>query len=151
MSLAGGEHGEVALEIGRLIANHAKPRRLGTTHAAETGFIVERDSDTVRAADVGFVKHERVLLIVNPGRLIPFAPDLAVEVLSPNDRRGEVEEKVAMCLAAGSQVVWTVDRGLRSVTVYRPGVAPVVLRPDDEIDGGDVIPGFVCRVADFFA
>jgi Uma2 family endonuclease len=151
MSLAGGEHGEVALEIGRLISNHVKPLRLGKTYAAETGFIVERDPDSVRGADVAFVSNERLALITNRKKHIPFGPNLAVEVRSPNDRDDEVEEKVRMWLAAGSLLVWIVDPESRTVVIHRPNAEPVMLREDQEIDGGDVIPGFRCRVADFFA
>ena len=74
------------MEIGRLIGNHVKAVKLGKTYAAETGFIIERDPDTVRGADVAFVRAERLAAIMNPKKHIPFAPDLAVEVLSPNDR-----------------------------------------------------------------
>jgi Uma2 family endonuclease len=151
MSLAGGEHGEVASEILRLVANHVKSQRLGKTYAAETGFIVERGPDTVRGADVAFVRNERPALITNRRKHIPFGPDLAVEVLSPNDLADEVEEKVQMWLAAGSLLVWVVNPQNRTVVVYRPGAEPVTLREDQEIDGGDVIPGFRCRVVDFFA
>jgi Uma2 family endonuclease len=151
MSLPRGEHGEIAMEIGRLIANQVKPAMLGKTYAAETGFIVERDPDTVRGADVAFVRSERLAAITNRKKHIPFAPDLAVEVNSPNDRDDEVEEKVQLWLKAGSLLVWSVDPGSRTVVVFRPGAEPVTLREDQQIDGGDVIPGFHCRVADFFA
>jgi Uma2 family endonuclease len=151
MSLAGGEHGEVAMEIGSLIWNHVKPLKLGKVYAAETGFIVERNPDTVRGADVAFVSNERLALITNPNKHIPFGPDLAVEVLSPNDRDDEVEEKVQVWLTAGSLLVWIVEPANRTVVVHRQGAEPVTLREDDEIDAGDVIPGFRCRVADFFA
>src|SRR5277367_1966613 len=109
MSLPGGEHGEIAGEIFRLVANHVKPAKLGKTYAAETGFLIERDPDTVRGPDVAFVRAERISKIVNPDKHVPFAPDLAVEVLSPNDRADSVDEKVQMWLAAGSTAVWTVD------------------------------------------
>jgi Uma2 family endonuclease len=151
MSLAGGEHGEIALEIGSLFRNHVKPLKLGKVYAAETGFIVEHDPDTVRGADVAFVSNERLALITNRKKHIPFGPDMAVEVRSPNDRDDEVEEKVQMWLAAGSVLVWIVDPESRTVVVHRPGTEPVTLREDQEIDAGDVIPGFRCRVADFFA
>src|SRR5262249_5097592 len=94
MSLPGGRHGKVALKIGRLLGNHVEAAALGDTYAAETGFIVERDPDTVKGPDVSFVRSERLAAIVNPEKHIPFAPDLVVEVLSPNDRDYEVEEKV---------------------------------------------------------
>ena len=151
MSLAGGLHGKVASKILRLVGNHVVADRLGETYAAETGFIVERNPDTVRGADVAFVGNERLALITNPKKHIPFGPDLTVEVLSPNDRDDEVEDKVQLWLAAGSQLVWVVDPEARIVVVYRPGAEPVTLREDEEIDGGDVLPGFRCRVADFFA
>jgi Uma2 family endonuclease len=151
MSLAGGRHGKVASKIIRLVGGFVENARLGDTYAAETGFIVEHDPDTVRGADVAFVRSERLALIVHPEKHIPFGPDLAVEVRSPNDRDSEVEEKVALWLAAGSQLVWDVDPDDRTVRVYCKGAEPVTLREDQEIDGGDVIPGFRCRVADFFA
>jgi Uma2 family endonuclease len=151
MSLPGGEHGEAALEIARLIGNHVEAAHLGNTYAAGTGCIVERDPDTVRAAAVAFVRGERLAEITNPEKHIPFAPDLAAEVLSPDDRDDEVEEKVQLWLSAGSQIVWVVDPDARIVVVYRHGAEPVTLRENDEIEGGEVIPGFRCRVADFFA
>jgi Uma2 family endonuclease len=89
--------------------------------------------------------------ITNLDAYIPFAPDLAVEVISPNDRDDEVEEKIQLWLKAGSLLVWSVDPESRTVVVYRPGAEPVTLDEDQEIDGGNVIPGFHCRGADFFA
>ncbi len=151
MSLAGGEHGEIAMEIGGLIWAHVKSSKLGKTFAAETGFIIERAPDTVRAPDVAFVRTERLAAITNPKKNIPFGPDLAVEVLSPSDRAHEVEEKVQMWLRAGGLLVWVVDPESRTVTVYRPGVEPVTLGEDQQVDGGDVLPGFRCLMADFFA
>ncbi len=150
MSLAGGLHGKVTLKIGRLIGNHVEDHRLGDTFAAETGFLIERDPDTVRGPDVAFVRIERLSKIINPDKHVPFAPDLAVEVLSPNDRPDSVEEKVQMWLAAGSNAVWTVDPMEKTVTVHRAGVEPVVLTENQIIEGGDVLPGFACRAALFF-
>lgn len=151
MSLPGGEHGEVAGEFFRRIANHAKPAKLGKTYAAETGFLIERDPDTVRGADVGFVSTERLGAITNPRKHIPFAPDLVVEVLSPNDRTEAVEDKVQEWLTAGSKAVWVADPINRSVTVFRLGAAPVTLTENQEIGAEDILPGFRCRVADFFS
>jgi Uma2 family endonuclease len=151
MSLPGGEHGEIAGEIFWRITNHVKSSKLGKTYAAETGFIIDRDPDTVRGPDVGFVRADRLAEIVNRKKYIPFAPDLAVEVLSPNDRPGEVDEKVQEWLAAGTSLVWTVDPSARTVTVHRPGVESITLPEDQDLDGGDILPGFVCGVALFFA
>jgi Uma2 family endonuclease len=151
MPLQGGRHGRIAGKILRRVGDYVKAAHLGETYAAETGFLVERDPDAVRGADVSFVTSQRLALITNEEQHIPFAPDLAVEVRSPSDRDDEVDEKVQLWLAAGSQVVWTVDPDARIVVIHRRRAEPVVVREDEEIDAGEVIPGFRCRVADFFA
>jgi Uma2 family endonuclease len=150
MSLPGGEHGEVAGEVFWRITNHVKSAKLGKTYPAETGFLIKRDPDTVRGPDVAFVRAERLRQIINPQKYLPLAPDLAVEVLSPNDRDELVLEKVREWLTAGSQAVWTVDPRAKTVTIYRPHAEPVTLTENQTIDGGDVLPGFMCRVAEFF-
>ena len=149
MSLPGGRHGKVAGKILRRLGDYVEAAELGETYT-ETGFIVERDPDTVKGPDVSFVRSERLATIANPEKHIPFAPDLAVEVISPNDRADEVEEKVQLWLRAGALMVWTVDPESRTVTIYRPGTEPVTLAEDETIRGDDVVPGFACRVGDFF-
>ena len=119
MPLPGGEHGEITYEIGCLIGNHVKPAKLGKLYAADTGFIVGRNPDTVRGPDVGFVRAERLAAITKPKKHLPFAPDLAVEVISPSDEEDEVEEKAQMWLEAGSLLVWNVDPKAKTVKVYR--------------------------------
>jgi len=151
MPLPGGRHGKIALKIGRLVGNYVEAELLGETYAAETGFLIRRDPDTVRAADVAFVREMRLSLITNPDKHVPFAPDLAVEVISPSDRSDEVEEKVQSWLAAGTIMVWTVDPKSRTVTVHRRGIEPVTLNGDQKIQGGEVLAGFECTVSDFFA
>lgn len=151
MSLPGGRHGKITLKIGRLIGGYVEEQRLGDTYAAETGFLIEHDPDTVRGADVAFVRAERLSDIINLDKHIPFAPDLAVEVLSPNDRAEPVEEKVQEWLAAGSQAVWVADPATKTVTVHRRGAAAVTLSENQEISADDILPGFRCLVAEFFA
>jgi Uma2 family endonuclease len=149
-SLPGGRHGEVACQAGQLLGNHIQGLKLGKIYAV-SGCIIERDPDTVRAAYVSFLRAERLHLITDPNHYIPFAPDLALEVIDADDRYDDIQEKIQLWLKAGSLLVWSVDPESQTVTVYRPGAEPVILREDQEIDGGDVIPGFHYRVADFFA
>jgi Uma2 family endonuclease len=89
-------------------------------------------------------------LITHPDKHVPFAPDLAVEVLAPNDRAEMVEEKAREWLAAGASAVWTVDPRDKTVTVHRSGAEPITFIEDQDLDGGDVLPGFSCRVTLFF-
>jgi Uma2 family endonuclease len=146
---AGFEHGRIALNLTAAIANHVKSHELGTVLAAETGFLLARDPDTVRAPDLAFIRASRPR---GPQRgYYPGAPDLAVEVLSPDDRPGYVREKVAEWLEAGANAVWVVDPAERTVTVHEPGKAPVAFGEADLVPGGDLLPGLELRVRDVFA
>ena len=145
MSPAGAEHGEIAIRLGAIVFNHVHARRLGKVCAAETGFVISRDPDTVRAPDVAFVKADR-LPARTPRGFFEGPPDLAVEVVSPDDRAKQVAAKVGDWLAAGAEQVWVVDPRALSVVVHsRHGPAAV-----DEIDGGTLLPGLRLPVADIF-
>jgi Uma2 family endonuclease len=147
MTGTGGQHGQIAMAIGMLLAQHVRTHRLGVVFAAETGFVLFRVPDTVRCPDASFVSAARLPGDV-PRTRIEGAPDLAVEVLSPDDRAIEVEEKVAQHLAAGARLVWVINPKLRSATVYAPDASPQVLHEHDPLDGGDVVPGFSCPLRD---
>lgn len=142
---AGYEHGRVAAEILVRVAMHVRLHGLGTVLAAETGFTLQRRPDTVRAPDVAYLRADRTPA---PGtRGFPeLAPDLAVEVRSPDDSRRELAEKVADWLAAGTQEVWVVDPRARTLVVHASNQAPRTLGEGDTLTGGDVLPGFAVVV-----
>jgi Uma2 family endonuclease len=106
--LAEFEHGDIAGELFYLVKQFVSTRKLGKVYAAETGFIIARNPDTVRAADVAFVRKDSVPSSPVRG-FFPQAPDLAIEVISPSDRLSEVAAKVEEWLAAGTTSVWVVD------------------------------------------
>ena len=139
----GARHGQVAMELGRRVANHVADHRLGTVYAAETGFTLRRSPDTVRAPDVAFVRRDRVPEIDRTG-YPDLAPDLVIEVLSPGDRPGAVLAKVADWLDAGTRLVWVVDPERRSARVYREDGTETTLAAEDSLDGEAVLPGFSC-------
>jgi len=143
------EHGRITIKLTGPILSHVDAHGLGTVVAAETGFVLSHDPDTVRAPDIAFVRAARGS---GPERgYFPGAPDLAVEVLSPDDRPGYVREKVAEWLEAGTLAVWVVDPRARTVAVHEPERAPSVLGEADLLSGGDVLPGFGLAVRDVFA
>ncbi len=147
---AGYEHGRVAAEILLRVATHVRKHGLGTVLAAETGFTLQRAPDTVRAPDVAFIRADRAP--VRGTRGFPeLAPDLAVEVRSPDDRRSEVAEKVADWLAAGAAVVWVVDPEARTVVVHLAGETPRTIHEADTLSGGDLLPGFEVLVRELLA
>jgi Uma2 family endonuclease len=120
-------------------------------YAAETGFLLEQDPDTVRAPDVAFVRRERIQKAGTVEGYWIGAPDLAVEVLSPSDTVRRIEGKVAEWLESGSRLVWVVSPKMHTVTVYRSLTEIVVLTEKDTLDGGDVVPGFQIPIAEIFA
>lgn len=150
MSPAGSEHGAIIVNITGLLWQHVTSKKLGVCFGAETGFKIAADPDTVRAPDVAFVRRERVPEGGIPKKFWPGAPDLAVEVLSPGDSLEEVEEKVEDWLTAGASAVWVVSPKRRSVTVYRSMTDVTRLAESDELDGGDTVEGFQCKVSEIF-
>jgi Uma2 family endonuclease len=142
----GYRHGFVAARLLVAIANHVNSRALGSVLAAETGFTLFRNPDTVRAPDVAFIRADRVP--TQPMNTYPeFAPDLAVEVLSPSDRAGNVLAKVGDWLDAGTRLVWIADPVRRVARVYRADGSVASLIADDTLDGEDVLPGFRVSVS----
>jgi Uma2 family endonuclease len=151
MSPAGHNHGRIAMRLAVPLGKFVAENKLGEVYAAETGFKLKTNPDTVRAPDVSFIRQERVEEIGETEGFWPGAPDLAVEVNSPGDRVGEVEEKVQEWLNAGARLVWVVSPKLRAVTVYRSLTDISTLTEKDMLDGGEVVPGFQFSVAELFA
>ena len=138
-------HGRVAQNLARLIGNHVHERQLGLVLAAETGFKLAANPDTVRAPDVAFVSNERVPHPA-PAGYAALAPDLVVEVLSPDDRPGYVLAKVGDWLIAGARLAWVVDPRKRTARVFRADGTDAGIDEDDTLDGEDVLPDFTVKL-----
>jgi len=151
MPPAGSEHGYIAMRLGSRLGRHVEANDLGRVYAAETGFKLTSDPDTVRAPDAAFIGRERVEEAGRVEGYWPGAPDLAVEVVSPGDTHTEVVEKALAWLGAGSRMVLVVDPGQRTATVYRSLDDIRILTEGDAIDGADVVPGWRLPVAELFA
>jgi Uma2 family endonuclease len=150
MSPSGSEHGAVVINVSLLVGQHVKSNNPGVCFGAETGFKISSDPDTVRAPDLAFVGNERLPESGIPKKFWPGAPDLAVEVLSPGDTYTAVDEKVEEWLAAGARAVWVLNPKRHSVTVHRSLTDVTRLSESDELEGGDVVPGFRCKVSEIF-
>ena len=147
---AGFRHGAVIMNVAVPLGHHVKAHGLGVMCGAETGFVLERDPDTVLPPDVAFVRRERIEASGFPATFWEGPPDLAVEVTSPGDTRREVEEKVASWLAAGTCLVWVVDPKRVVVEIHEPDGAPRRLERSDMLDGEPLFPGFRLPVTDIF-
>ena len=141
----GYRHGVVAGAIAACITEFVRLHGLGVVVAAETGFKLFSNPDTVRAADAAFIRRDRAP-DPPPDGYLALAPDLVVEVLSPRDRAGEVLNKVGDWLNAGSRLVWVIDPMRRRALVYRADSSVSLLAERDTLDGEDVLSGFSCAL-----
>ena len=140
------EHGRVAANLTVLLFSHVKANNLGYV-CCETGYKLETNPDTVLGPDVSFVARQRLDKV--PDGYFPGAPDVAVEVLSPSDRRSRVEWKTEVWLSLGARSVWVVNPKTRTVEVVRAdGLRRLFLETDELVD--DTVPGFRVRVAEIF-
>jgi len=151
MSPGGWRHGRVGGRLCRLIAAYLEQNPCGEILLAETGFLLSRDPDTVRAPDIAFIHKDHLPPELPDDAFWPGAPDLAVEVVSPSDTYRDVDEKAKAWLAAGARAVWVVNPMLQTVSVYRRGQAALTLTEAEDLSVEDLLPGFHCRIADIFA
>jgi Uma2 family endonuclease len=143
-------HSSVQATLIALLKNYEWAHRTGGAVLVETEFVLAVAPLTVRIPDVAWVSRAR---IPTNGYTLPrwhFAPDLAVEVVSPRNTRAELDERVADFLLAGSRLVWVVDPRRRTVTVYEAGAEPLLLGILDELAAGDVLPRFRVPVVELF-
>jgi Uma2 family endonuclease len=151
MSPAGGEHGFVtsrtSLRLGIFLDQ--QPGIGGGLFAAETGFRLSRNPDTVRAPDLAYVVEARLAEARVPG-YPELAPDLVVEVVSPGDAASEIQAKVEEWLRAGTQLVWVLYPKTRTAMIYRPDGSAQLLHADDTLTGHPVLSGFTIRLGELF-
>ena len=146
----GRQHGLITAQIGGCLGAFVATNGLGETYAARTGFIIGTAPDTVRAPDVSFVARKRAEATAEERGFFLGAPDLAVEVISPNDRDIEIEEKVSDWLRAETQMVVVIDPHQRIAAIYRAPDDICILTEGDMLDGGAVVPGWKMPLADVF-
>ncbi len=152
MTPVGGVRGELLLEIGRRLMEHARKHPPGRVVVGDVGFILRLpwDPERVRTPDVAFIAAERLPEGKLPSGFIEGAPDLAVEVLSPNDNPVDLQQKVQDYLEAGARRVWVVAPEARTVTMYRPDGNARFLREHEALEGEEVLPGFAIPLAGLF-
>jgi Uma2 family endonuclease len=146
----GDEHADVEFELGMRLRAYGKESKRGRALGGEVGIYIRRDPDTVRAADIAFISRERDLQPRRKGYL-EIAPELVVEVLSPEDRVGKIREKLRDYFSAGVLVVWVVDPGLRRVVVYRSPTEMTVLDERQVLTDEELLPGFGVPISELFS
>jgi len=150
MSPVNFDHGRIVMQIGFLLNRHLKQNPVGVI-GAEIGFKLATNPDTVRGPDVAFVRNERVPSPKGRRGFVKGPPDVAIEVLSPDDRTRDVHEKIEEYLARGVLLVAVVHPDDKIVEIFRPATDKVTFESQTDIlDLSDVIPGFSCQLREIF-
>ena len=151
MSPGGFRHSAVTAKACFLLESHSRSKRLGRVLTGEAGFIVRREPDTVRGADVAFISYERLGKDTQVTGFLEIPAELIIEVLSDDVSWAEMEQKIGEYHASGVDLVWVLDPRTLTLRAYPRGASPVLLREADIASADPHMPGFSCRVADFFA
>lgn len=150
LSPRGGEHGRVESNVVEALKAFVRPRRLGQVLAGEVGIYTRRNPDRVRGADVVFISSNQVLRWSNPSGFLDVAPELIVEILSPDDTVMDLAEKLREYFAISVKLVWVPDPRACRVYVFRSPTDLRELQETDSLPGDDVLPGLDLRVATLF-
>ncbi len=132
------------------LSGYARRHNLGRALPSDLGYRLENAPDVVRIPDLAFVRRERIDAVGVIREYFPGAPDMAIEVISPNDRYAEVESKLQDYFRAGTLMVILLESRTRTAKVYRSLTDVTVLTEADTLDGGDVVPGWRMPIADIF-
>ncbi len=145
---AGFEHGAIETITLMALGRFVEARQLGVVVSGEVGF--QLAPDVMRAADVAFITSAKQAAIADKSRFVPFAPDLAVEIISPGERPAAIQLKVSQYLDAGTLLVWLLYPDVRKIVVYDAAGGIKTLDERDTLDGGDILPGLQLKVAELF-
>lgn len=143
---ASGIHGVIGGNLTGYLFVYLQQNKIGWLFNAQTDFAIANVG--TRRPDVAFVSREK--LAAPPDEEVPFAPNLAVEVISRTDDWSEIAFKANQYTQAGTQLVWAVDPYTHSVFVFRPNQPMTLLNQTDELDGADVLPNFKLLVEALF-
>ena len=149
MSPTGYRHGYIENRFGVALDNFVRQNKLGIVLVGEVGIYTERQPDTIRAADVVFISHERLAQVKSESYL-DIAPELVVEVMSPGDSWSAVMAKLDEYFRLGVLAVWVADPGKSQVFVYRSLTEVEHFAGTDLLIGGDVLPDFTVPLAELF-
>ena len=143
-------HGEVLINIGSILRIYTRSNPSLRVAGGDPGTKLRSIPATLRGPDVAIIRAERRPTGRGAEGWLDGAPELAVEVTGETQSSSRLVRKALEYLAAGSQMVWVVDPDEELVMVFSGAGQPQVLGPEEMLDGGDVLPGFSCKVSEFF-
>jgi len=149
MSPVHANHGTICVRLLTLLFASVERHKLGQVYDSSTGFRLSEK--VLLSPDVAFVSKARLRkILIAPDKFLYGAPDLVVEVLSPSDRMRQIHRKLDLYFEHGTRLVWLVNWKLEQVHIYRPDSIEALTRRNDILTGGEVLPGFKCRLSRIF-
>lgn len=150
LNMPSPRHGEISFNAARIVDAFARARQLGRVVTNDSGIITERDPDTVRGADVAYYSYAQIPKGPLPLGYLAVAPELAIEVLSPDDRWPSLLGKISEYLEAGVLIVCVLDPAVETAQLYRSDRLPESFGAHDDLEFPEALPGFRIRVREFF-
>lgn len=144
-------HGDIASELSMAMRAYARTKRLGTVLDSNTGFWMKNRN--CRAPDVSFVSRARLTQLGfkrSTRTFFPGAPELAVEIISPNNTRAEIDRRLRDFFESGTQIAWIIDPEQQRVEVCHSLTQRRLIGAGGFLDGEDLLPGFRYPIADLF-
>jgi Uma2 family endonuclease len=148
---AGFLHGQIEAELGMRLHAYARETGRGEVAGGEVGIFIRRNPDTVRAADILYISKDRLAQSSSSSGYLSIAPELVVEILSPDDRLSETMEKLGDYFSAGVERVWVVDPRLHRVFAYRSPTQVEQFGAEEVLRDEELLPGFACSVGELFS
>ena len=143
------KHGQICARLLTALSIHATNQKLGALFDSSNGFWM--DNENCRAPDISFVSKEHLTGLKEPTEsFFRFAPDLAIEVLSPNNTRAETQERLKDFFASGTRLAWIIDPESKSAEICYSLEERKLVGPNGELNGEDVVPGFRFKLAELF-
>lgn len=144
-------HGAIMGEMIWSLLNHTKKDNLGFVAGGKSGVFLERGPDTVRGPDIYFIRHERLSEKTLQPTYLEVPPDLCAEIVSPNDRWSDLEQKVTQYLKFGVKLVWVIDAYWKRARVFRLNGTSDIVSEAGALSGKDVLPGFQLPLSQVFS
>jgi Uma2 family endonuclease len=145
--MGGARHGGIGARLIIELGMHVKAHRLGGVYGPDTTFTIGQN---MRLPDVSFVAAERIPAEGEPEGIWPIAPDLAVEIISPNDLYEKIYRRIKEYFIAGVRQVWIISPEHKTVTIYRSPIQSTILTEENELTSDDLLPGFRCYLSELF-
>ncbi len=150
LTAGGFRHSRITVRAAYILESWARSTGRGRVLSGETGLITERNPDTVRGADVAYFSYQRLPADREPTGFSDVPAELVVEVVGKGQGWDAMVEKIGEYLAMGVDRAWVLDPDAQTLHIFGGDARPAERHGDETVSDEAILPGFSCRVSDFF-